>query len=152
MSRKPFIAGNWKMNKTIGEGMPWLMSSRERSRESTMSMWPFARLCVAGQGGRCAGGKQDNARRAGYFLEGVRRVDKADCPAACSLDACCQWVIVGHSETRGRFGTVDDELAKVLAYFGESDVTRQYESQGSVCGGADPDNRLRRAAFRARGR
>ena len=39
------------------------------------------------------------------------------------LDAGCKYAIIGHSETRGRFGTVDETLATRLAYFGETDQT-----------------------------
>ena len=38
-------------------------------------------------------------------------------------DVGCKYVIIGHSETRGRFGMVDDELRKVLGYFSEADET-----------------------------
>ena len=47
-------------------------------------------------------------------------------------------MIVGHSETRGRFGTVDDELASVLAYFGESDVTVNMKAKAAFAAGLIP--------------
>jgi triosephosphate isomerase len=40
------------------------------------------------------------------------------------VDAGCSYVIVGHSETRGRFGVAEPDFdAGILAYFGESDAT-----------------------------
>lgn len=54
------------------------------------------------------------------------------------LDAGCQWVIVGHSETRGRFGTVDDELAAVLSYFAESDTTVNMKAKAAFAAGLTP--------------
>jgi len=54
------------------------------------------------------------------------------------LDAGCKWVIIGHSETRGRFGTVDDELAKVLSYFGESDTTVNMKAKYAFAAGLTP--------------
>jgi len=37
------------------------------------------------------------------------------------VDLGCKYVIVGHSETRGRFGTVDADLERRLSYFSETD-------------------------------
>lgn len=53
-------------------------------------------------------------------------------------DVGCQWVIIGHSETRGRFGTVDEELAGVLGYFGESDATVNLKAKAAFAAGLTP--------------
>lgn len=53
-------------------------------------------------------------------------------------DVGCRWVIVGHSETRGRFGTVDAELEKVLSYFGETDVTVNKKAKAAFASGLTP--------------
>jgi triosephosphate isomerase len=54
------------------------------------------------------------------------------------VDVGCKWVIVGHSETRGRFGTVDDELGKVLSYFGERDETVNLKARAAFAAGLTP--------------
>ena len=54
------------------------------------------------------------------------------------VDAGCAWVIVGHSETRGRFGTVDDELQSLLDYFGEKDSTVNLKAKAAFAAGLTP--------------
>ncbi len=54
------------------------------------------------------------------------------------MDVGCKWVIVGHSETRGRFGTVDDELGCVLSYFGERDQTVNMKAKAAFAAGLIP--------------
>jgi len=54
------------------------------------------------------------------------------------LDAGCKWVIIGHSETRGRFGTVDGELGGVLSYFGEYDQTVNMKAKAAFAAGLIP--------------
>ena len=39
------------------------------------------------------------------------------------LDAGCAYTIIGHSETRGRFGSTDDMTPGQVAFFAESDET-----------------------------
>ncbi len=53
-------------------------------------------------------------------------------------DVGCEWVIIGHSETRGRFGTVDEELGKVLSYFGEQDATVNMKAKAAFAAGLKP--------------
>jgi len=53
-------------------------------------------------------------------------------------DVGCDWIIVGHSETRGRFGTVDAELENVLSYFGESDTTVNMKAKAIFAAGLTP--------------
>lgn len=54
------------------------------------------------------------------------------------VDAGCKWVIIGHSETRGRFGTVDEQLASVLTYFGEQDATVNLKAKAAFAAGLTP--------------
>ena len=53
-------------------------------------------------------------------------------------DVGCKYVIVGHSETRGRFGTVDDELQELLPYFGECDTTVNMKAKAAFAAGLTP--------------
>ncbi len=47
-------------------------------------------------------------------------------------------MIIGHSETRGRFGTVDEQLASVLGYFGEQDKTVNLKAKAAFEAGLMP--------------
>jgi len=123
MTRKPFIAGNWKMNKTIGESVALANELKPLVAgidDVEIAICPtFVALAAVGQaieGSNIAlGGQNTFWKESGAWTSQIS--------PQMLVDAGCKWVIIGHSETRGRFGTVDDELAKVLSYFGECDTT-----------------------------
>lgn len=123
MSRKPFIAGNWKMNKNIHEGVALadeLKSLVAGIDDVDIAICPtFVSLAVVGEAIKDSnimlGGQNTFWKESGAWTSQIS--------PQMLIDAGCQWVIIGHSETRGRFGTVDEELGQVLSYFGESDAT-----------------------------
>ena len=138
MSRKPFIAGNWKMNKTIAEGLALAGDLKEMVADVNnvdIAVCPtFVSLAKVGEsirgtnimlGGQCA------------FWEESGAWTSQIAPSMLT-DAGCEWVIIGHSETRGRFGTVDDELQAVLSYFGESDDTVNRKAKAAFSAGLKP--------------
>jgi len=123
MSRKPFIAGNWKMNKTIAEGVALANELKPLVAgidDVDIAVCPtFVALASVGEAIKGSnitlGGQNTFWKESGAWTSQIS--------PQMLLDAGCKWVIVGHSETRGRFGTVDAELGKVLTYFGECDAT-----------------------------
>lgn len=138
MSRKPFIAGNWKMNKTIGEGKALaeeLVEAIGGIDNVDVAICPtFVSLAKVGKkikdsnitlGAQCCFWKESGAWT-------------SQIAPSMLVDAGCKWVIVGHSETRGRFGTVDEELGKVLDYFGEKDVTVNMKAKAAFAAGLIP--------------
>jgi triosephosphate isomerase len=59
--------------------------------------------------------------------------------AAMLLSCGCEYVIVGHSERRGRFGTVDEEEADDLAaIFGDTDATVNRKARAALAAGLKP--------------
>lgn len=138
MARTPFIAGNWKMNKNIDEGLALveeLKAALQGVDGVDVAVCPtFVSLAKVGDaikdsnimlGGQCCFWKESGAWT-------------SQIAPSMLLDAGCEWVIIGHSETRGRFGTVDDELAKVLSYFGEADVTVNMKAKAAFAAGLKP--------------
>ena len=138
MSRKPFIAGNWKMNKTISEGIALaedLKSALAGMDNADVAVCPtFVSLAKVGEiikgsnitlGGQCTFWKESGAWT-------------SQIAPSMLIDAGCKWVIVGHSETRGRFGTVDAELESLLSHFGESDVTVNMKAKAAFAAGLIP--------------
>ena len=138
MPRKPFIAGNWKMNKTVAEGLALVDELKglvAEIRDVDIAVCPtFVSLLKVGEaiegssimlGGQCAFWKESGA----WTSQIAPRM---------LVDVGCKWVIIGHSETRGRFGTVDDELGKVLSYFGESDPTVNAKAKAAFAAGLTP--------------
>ena len=138
MARKPFIAGNWKMNKTVDEGIALVNELKAMVADVNdvdIAVCPtFVSLAKVGdaiQGTNIMLGGQDT-----FWMESgawTRQISPK-----MLLNVGCQWVIVGHSETRGRFGTVDEELSKVLSYFGESDKTVNMKAKAAFAAGLTP--------------
>jgi len=138
MPRRPFIAGNWKMNKTIGEGIALvdeLKTLLGDVRDVDIAVCPtFVSLSRVGEairgsnialGAQCCFWKDSGAWTSQIAPQML-------------VDVGCEWVIIGHSETRGRFGTVDDELGRVLSYFGECDETVNLKARAAFGAGLTP--------------
>ncbi len=121
--RKPLIAGNWKMNMTIAEGVALVDKLKNalagmQGAEAAVCP-PFTLLkpiADALAGGNIALGAQD------MFWE-AKGAYTGQISGAMLVDVCCTYVIIGHSERRGRFGAIpagwDDEL---LQAFGDNDL------------------------------
>lgn len=138
MSRKPFIAGNWKMNKTIGEGValagelkPLVAGINNVDIAICPTFVAMASVGAAIKGSNIMlGGQNTFWKESGAWTSQIS--------PQMLIDAGCQCVIIGHSETRGRFGTVDDELGKVLSYFGEKDATVNMKAKYAFAAGLTP--------------
>lgn len=138
MSRKPFIAGNWKMNKTIGEGV--VLANELKGlvagiNDVDIAVCPtFVSLAAVGAAIKGSnillGGQNTFWKESGAWTGQIS--------PQMLVDAGCRCVIVGHSETRGRFGTVDEELGKVLSYFGECDATVNMKAKFAFAAGLIP--------------
>ncbi|MFQ3548978.1 MAG: triose-phosphate isomerase [Armatimonadota bacterium] len=138
MARKPFIAGNWKMNKTVAEGVALveeLKTSLADVKNVDIAVCPtFVSLAKVGDalkgsnimlGGQCTFWEESGAWTSQISPQLLK-------------DVGCEWVIIGHSETRGRFGTVTPELEKVLSYFGETDETVNMKAKFAFANGIKP--------------
>lgn len=138
MSRKPFIAGNWKMNKTISEGVALVNELKTLVagvNNVDIAVCPtFVALAKVGdaiKGTNVTLGAQDTFwKESGAWTRQVA--------PSMLADAGCKWVIIGHSETRGRFGSVDSELEGVLSYFGECDNTVNMKAKAAFAAGLTP--------------
>jgi len=138
MPRKPFIAGNWKMNKTIGEGITLveeLKAALAGIDDVEIAVCPtfvaLASISNALKGSNITLGAQDTFwKESGAWTRQIA--------PGMLVDAGCTWVIIGHSETRGRFGTIDPELETVLGYFGEKDLTVNMKAKTAFAAGLTP--------------
>jgi triosephosphate isomerase (TIM) len=110
--RKPLIAGNWKMHKTISESQALVKSLRDSldgvsDRDSALCP-PFTALAVVAyalKGSPIALGAQNVYwEKQGAFTGEVS-------PGMLS-DVGCRYVIVGHSERRQFFGETDETVRK----------------------------------------
>ena len=114
--RNPIVAGNWKMHKTIGEGVALASELAAMAPDfqgcQVVLCPPFtalARVAEAVKGSEIQVGAQDVYWEAQGAFTG-------EVSCAMLRDAGCNWVIVGHSERRAMFGETDDTVnSKVRA-------------------------------------
>ncbi len=114
MARIPFMAGNWKMHKTVGEAEELVKAllaglGDVNGREVAVCP-PYTALAAVKpllQGQPVALGAQD------VFYEAQGAYTSAVSPLMLS-DLGCTYVIVGHSERREHFGDTDEIVNRKL--------------------------------------
>jgi triosephosphate isomerase (TIM) len=122
--RPIIIAGNWKMNGTRAESEALINALRPlldpADNVQIVVCPPFTALARVGrliQGTEIALGGQD------VFWKDKGAYTGFVSPAML-LEVGCSYVIVGHSERRGRFGVPEPEFdAEILKQFGDNDRT-----------------------------
>ena len=112
--RRPFIAGNWKMHKTIRESVDFTRRLVNECAGLTdrrvVIAPPFTALhsvaeVLKGSGIHLAAQNLHDKPAGAYTGEVSARM---------LVDACCEYVIVGHSERRALFGETDDVINRKL--------------------------------------
>jgi triosephosphate isomerase len=113
MSRRPFVAGNWKMNTTESEAIALSAAVVERTAGARCDVAvcvPFPHLAAVRevvQGTHVAAGAQDV-----YWEEKGAYTGEV---SVTMLADYCRYVIIGHSERRQLFGETDAWVARKLA-------------------------------------
>jgi triosephosphate isomerase (TIM) len=110
----PLIVGNWKMHKTIAEGMDFVIRLRARIKETTdrkvILAPPFTALYALAEAlketGICLAAQNVWDREEGAYTGEVS--------TRMLVDAGCHYVIVGHSERRALFGEGDALINRKL--------------------------------------
>jgi len=109
VSRRSFIAGNWKMNKTVAEATTLVrelrgLVSMVRDRVEVAVAPPFTALSPVGKAledsNILLAGQNCHAEASGAYTGEVS--------AGMLKEAGCSYVILGHSERRQLFGETDD--------------------------------------------
>ncbi len=108
--RKPFIAGNWKMNLTVAEAIDLIRALRSRRSEDkdvdVLVAPPFTSLLAVRQ--EAAGARIFlGAQNMHWELKGAFT---GEISARMLKDVGCTHVILGHSERRNLFGEKDDAI------------------------------------------
>ena len=109
--RKFIVAGNWKMNTTVAEGVALAKAVAEKSvslpgNVSLIVAPPFTHLvpvCEALAGSRVALSAQNCADQPKGAFTGEVAADML-------VSAGCRWTILGHSERRQYYGETDAKL------------------------------------------
>lgn len=110
--RKPIIAGNWKMYKTVGEAVNFVAAFKEKtagvSGVEMVLCPPFTALAAVAQ--RLAGsGIELGAQNMHWQPEGAYTGEIAP---GMLREIGCKYVILGHSERRQYFGETDELVNK----------------------------------------
>ncbi|MEN6521039.1 MAG: triose-phosphate isomerase [Armatimonadota bacterium] len=138
MARTPIIAGNWKMHKTVLEGVE-LVNALASANEDVKGVEivvcpPFTALWPVKQ---AIADTNVELGAQNIFWE-TKGAWTSEIAPGMLTDVGCKYAIIGHSETRGRFGTVDEELTKVLGYFSETDATINKKVKAAFAAGLTP--------------
>jgi triosephosphate isomerase len=116
MSRRCFIAGNWKMNKTVGEATALVrelrgLVSMVRDRVEVAIAPPFTALHAVSKAledsNITLAAQNCHAEASGAFTGEVS--------APMLKEVGCSWVILGHSERRQLFGETDAGVNRKVA-------------------------------------
>lgn len=122
--RIPLMAGNWKMNKTVGEAVDLVTGLKRlvaRVSGAEVAVCPpftaLAAVAEACRGSEVAWGAQD------VYWEETGAYTGEVSPVMLK-ELGCTYVIVGHSERRGRFGVPDENMTpNLMKVFGDNDET-----------------------------
>ena len=137
--RTPIIAGNWKMNMSIAEGVALVEQLKNAlagiDGAEAVVCPPFSLLQPI------AAALSDSAIKLGAqdMFWAPKGAFTGQISGAMLKDVCCSYVILGHSERRGRFGVVpagwSDELLKA---FGDNDTVVNTKVQAAFSYGLTP--------------
>jgi len=137
--RTPLIAGNWKLNKTIGEATAFIEELKPLVADIANVEVLLCPVLTALAASREAASGTD-------ILLGGQNVFWKDSGAytgevsvALLKDAGCTHVIIGHSERRGRFGVAEPELeGDAGRVFGDTDHSVNNKTIAAIEGGLVP--------------
>jgi len=137
--RRPVMAGNWKMNCTndeAGELADGVVALSGQAEAADVIVCPPATALSTVHAGvrnsKVALGAQN------LFWE-ESGAYTGEVSAAMLLSCGCEYVICGHSERRGRFGTLEPEDAEDLAaVFGDTDSTVNRKARAALGAGLRP--------------
>lgn len=139
MSRIPIVAGNWKMHKTISEARALVDGLKPEiagvGGVEVVVCPPYTALATVREsivGSSIALGAQD-----GFWKE--KGAYTGQVAPSMLVDAGCKYVIIGHSENRGRFGVPEPEMTEaLLRWFGETDESVNAKTKAALAAGLVP--------------
>jgi len=139
MARKKIIAGNWKLNKTVSEALLLVSELKEQlasyGGSDIVIAPPFTALYAVGQS--IKGTNIGLAAQNLFWKESGAWTSQISAPLL--ADVGVSYVIIGHSEPRGRFGVPEVGAGEdYYRYFGENDYTVNLKVLAAIKGGLTP--------------
>jgi triosephosphate isomerase (TIM) len=114
-SRRPLIAGNWKMNLGGGAGIELAQAvvalTAKVPHVDLVIAPPFTALAACAH--ECEESRVELAGQNLYPKDSGAFTGEVSAPML--VDAGCRWVIIGHSERRQHFGETDAQVAAKVA-------------------------------------
>lgn len=142
MARRPIIAGNWKMNKGTGREARELTAAllqalpKEGVACDIVICPPYTALYAAREALGNEKGVALGAQDAFWKASGAYTSQVA--PEMLAEEGV-GYVILGHSETRGRFGVPEPDFTpEILNVFGETDATVNIKTKAVLAAGLIP--------------
>ncbi len=148
MARRPIIAGNWKMNKGTtreatelaaelvetlkkGSGDETLAASVDVVICPPYTVFHAVREAIGDFDGIAIGAQDAFWKTSGAYTSQIS--------PEMLVDAGVTYVILGHSETRGRFGVAEPDFTPdILRVFGETDATVNRKTRAAISAGLVP--------------
>jgi len=137
--RKKIIAGNWKMNKTVSEGLTLVEELKPlvvgHPGVDLVICPPYTALYAIGQS--LSGTNIGLGAQEAFWKASGAYTSQISLPML--ADVGVKYVILGHSETRGRFGVPEPEMTPdLLRTFGETDAGVNIKAQATLAAGLIP--------------
>lgn len=137
--RNPIMAGNWKMNCDVEEACKLACAVVEGmgcpgAAEVVLGV-PATDLTTVVN---CTKDSKVGVAAQNMFWEDSGAYT-GEISAKMILSTGAEWVIIGHSERRGRFGKLEDGWTNAhVAYFGDSDITVNAKTKKALAAGLKP--------------
>ena len=112
MARRPMMAANWKMNKTVREAQEYTAALLPRAADAEgVDVAVFAPFTSLPEVARMSEDSDVIAGAQNFFYEDSGAYT-GEVSAPMLLDVAARAVIVGHSERREHFGETDEMVAR----------------------------------------
>lgn len=137
--RTPIMAGNWKMNCTNDEACALACSVKEKAGEIAaceIVLCPPATALTTVVG--CVEGSTIEVGAQNMFWKDSGAYT-GEISTAMILSTGARWVIMGHSERRGRFGVAEEGMTdELLKVFGDTDASVNAKLRAALAAGLKP--------------
>ncbi|OGI04279.1 MAG: triose-phosphate isomerase [Candidatus Melainabacteria bacterium GWF2_37_15] len=112
--RKPIIAGNWKLNKTIDESISLVEDIKVKTMDLNREQMPTVVVCPVFTALKSVANILEHGKGIDLGAQDCYHVDSGAYTGEVSVpmlkDICVSYIIVGHSERRQYFGETDETV------------------------------------------